>query len=86
MRPTDLITIPPLARTVIYYVLGVANIAILSLLAAHVGDPQLLLVAEGGVAGLSGLFFGVAASNVSAAPERPVEHPVVEPPAPPATP
>jgi hypothetical protein len=74
--PNDVLTIPPIARSCIYYCLGVANVVILALLAFDIGPKDALGAAGAIVAGLSGFFFGVAASNVQAA-DPPPEPPVV---------
>lgn len=61
-RPSDLVAIPPLARTVIYYALALA-FAVVSPLTGFGRIEPLYLVVLGGV---SGVFFGVAGSNVTA--------------------
>lgn len=61
--PTNLVAIPPVARTVLYYVLALANAVLVPLTAAGKVDPTLGLI----VVGVSGVFgFTLAASNVPA--------------------
>ena len=61
-RPTDLVAIPPLARTVIYYVLALTNVVVGALSIDGRLEPLYLAI----VSGVSGVFFGVAGSNVAA--------------------
>lgn len=61
-----LLPLPPLARTVIYYVLSLANVAMIPLVATHVVDP-VWAVSVVGVAGVFG--FTLSASNVPTPPE-----------------
>lgn len=62
--PGDLVAIPPLWRTVAYYVLGVANVVVGSLFAfGHIDG-----LAPAIVSGVSAVLFGVAGSHVTASP------------------
>jgi hypothetical protein len=59
---TSLVAIPPIARTVLYYVLALANAVLVPLTASGRVDPDLSLI----VIGVSGVFgFTLAASNVT---------------------
>lgn len=60
-RPGDIIALPPMLRTIIYYVLGIALIVVSALVGAGILDPLYLAI----LANVSALFFGVAGSNVS---------------------
>jgi hypothetical protein len=63
--PTNLVTLPPVVRTVLYYVLALANAVLVPLTASGRVDPDVSLI----VVGVSGVFgFTLAASNVSRAP------------------
>ena len=70
-RPTDLLAIPPLARTVIYYALALANVVVGALVTDGRVEPLWLVI----VAGVSGVFFGVAGSNVRATQSAPTPAP-----------
>ena len=61
-RPSDLVAIPPLARTVIYYALAIALVVVSALVADGRLEPLYLVI----VSGVGGVFFGVAGSNVAA--------------------
>lgn len=61
--PRDLVAIPPLARTVIYYVLALALVVVSAFVGYGRMDPMWLVI----VAGVGGVFFGVAGSNVPSA-------------------
>lgn len=67
-RPADLVAIPPLARTVIYYALAIALVVISALVGYNRLEPLWLVI----VSGVGGVFFGVAGSNVPAKPAGPV--------------
>ena len=60
--PSDLVEIPPLARTVIYYAIAVALIVCGAVVAGARGWGLALAIANG----LGVLFFGTAAAKVSA--------------------
>lgn len=63
--PSNLVAIPPVARTVLYYLLALANAVLVPLTASGRVDPDLSLI----VIGVSGVFgFTLAASNVTRAP------------------
>lgn len=71
MQPTGLIAIPPLARTVIYYVLALAHAVVVPLIAAGVVDAIYGAI----VLGVASVFgFALAGGNVPVAdgyqPER----------------
>lgn len=60
--PTNLVTLPPVVRTALYYVLALANAVLVPLTASGRVDPDISLI----VVGISGVFgFTLAASNVS---------------------
>ena len=60
--PTNLVAIPPVARTVLYYVLALANAVVVPLTASGRVDGDIGLI----IVGVSGVFgFTLAASNVS---------------------
>ena len=61
-RPDDLVAIPPLARTVIYYVLALTFAVVSPLTGFGIIEPLYLVI----LGGVSGVFFGVAGSNVRA--------------------
>ena len=61
-RPTDLVAIPPLARTVIYYVLALSIGVVSALVGYGVLDPVVLVI----LGNVAAVFFGVAGSNVAA--------------------
>lgn len=63
-RPNDLVAIPPLARTVIYYALALALVVVSALTADGRLEPLYLVITSG----VGGVFFGVAGSNVRATP------------------
>lgn len=63
-RPSDLVAIPPLARTVIYYVLAIALVVIGALVGYDRLEPMYLVITSG----VAGVFFGVAGSNVASKP------------------
>jgi hypothetical protein len=63
-RPADLVAIPPLARTVIYYGLAVALVVVSALVGDGIIEPLYLVI----VSGVGGVFFGVAGSNVPSKP------------------
>jgi len=58
--PRDLVAIPPLARTVIYYLLALALVVVSALVGADRLESLWLVI----VSGVGGVFFGVAGSNV----------------------
>lgn len=60
-RPSDLVAIPPLARTVIYYALALALVVVSALVGYGRLEPLWLVI----VSGVGGVFFGVAGSNVA---------------------
>lgn len=62
--PSDLIAIPPLARTIIYYVLAVALVVCGGVVGGTTGWALALVI----VSGLGALFFGTAAARVNAGP------------------
>jgi hypothetical protein len=64
--PADLVEIPPLARTVIYYSIAVALIVCGAVVAGATGWNLALAIANG----LGVLFFGTAAAKVSATREK----------------
>lgn len=66
----NLVQLPPLLRTVIYYLLGVLNAANVAAFLVLGSDNKWLLAAQVFLGALSGLFFGVAASNVRAEPSQ----------------
>ena len=63
--PTNLVALPPVVRTVLYYALALANAVLVPLTASGRVDPDLALI----VVGISGVFgFTLAASNVTRPP------------------
>ena len=70
-RPDDLVAIPPLARTVIYYVLALAFAVVSPLTGFGILEPLYLVI----LGGVSGVFFGVAGSNVRATQSDPAPAP-----------
>lgn len=64
--PSDLVAIPPLYRTVIYYVLALALVTVGALTGAKVLDPLWLTI----LSGVGGVFFGVSGSNVLVRPDK----------------
>jgi len=76
-RPADLVAIPPLARTVIYYVLALALVVVSALVGYGRLEPLWLVI----VSGVGGVFFGVAGSNVASKPAGSVLVPDTEAPA-----
>lgn len=60
----QLIAIPPLVRTIVYYTLGVALVVCLSLKATGLGPQDWVDFGQQVSSGLSALFLGVAAANV----------------------
>ena len=68
---SNLVAIPPLARTVLYYVLALGNAVVLGLASTHNVDPAIALV----IANVSGVFgFTLASQNVT----RPTAKPFTE--------
>jgi hypothetical protein len=65
----NLVQLPPLVRTIIYYALGVLNAANVAAFLVLGSDNKWLLAGQVFLGAVSGLFFGVAASNVRAAPD-----------------
>ena len=61
-RPNDLVSLPPLARTVIYYVLALSIGVVSALVGYGVLDPVVLVI----LGNVAAVFFGVAGSNVAA--------------------
>ena len=63
--PSNLVAIPPVARTVLYYVLALANAVVVPLTASGRVDGDIGLI----IVGVSGVFgFTLAASNVAKTP------------------
>jgi len=64
----SIVQIPAIARTYIYYILGIANVTFISAQATNLGGgtpaEQWIDFGQQWVAGASALFFGVAAANV----------------------
>jgi len=61
---SEIIALPPLVRTVIYYTLGVSLVVLIALKSTHLGPADWVDFGQQVVSGLSALFFGVAAANV----------------------
>ena len=59
--PPDRVAIPPVPRTVIYYVLALALVVVTALVAHGIVDVMYLEI----LSGVGGVFFGVAGSNVA---------------------
>ncbi len=60
----DLLSIPPKARTIIYYLLGVGNIFVVSAATVLAPTDNWIRFSGTAIPLLSALFLGVAASNV----------------------
>lgn len=60
----EVIALPPLVRTIIYYTLGGALVVCLSLKATGLGPQDWVDFGQQVTSGLSALFLGVAATNV----------------------
>lgn len=66
--PSNLVAIPPVVRTVLYYVLALANAVAIPLTASGRVDPDIGFI----VVGVAGVFgFTLAASNVTKPAARP---------------
>jgi hypothetical protein len=63
-RPADLVAIPPLARTIIYYTSALTLVVVSALTAYNVVHEMWLVI----VGGVGGVFFSTAGSNVVAKP------------------
>jgi len=61
---SELLSVPPLLRTCIYYLLGVANVAVISFATVISPADGRIRFSETAIPLLSALFLGVAASNV----------------------
>jgi len=59
--PIDLVAIPPVIRTVIYYALALSLVIVGALVQAGRVDALYLVITSG----VAGVFFGVAGSNVA---------------------
>lgn len=61
---TEIISLPPKVRTVVYYVLGVTLVILLALKSTNLGPQDWVDFGQQVVSGLAAFFFGVAATNV----------------------